>query len=302
MNLHHEQQVNAYDTTHHDDSFASGYGEESFADDLSDDDMQADLSWIEQADAENYRDNHGSSAQALSWLEGSDDVNTLADATQPGMTLFDEPTDPAAVQQVVASVSQMIPAIIRAVGQHPQAREIFEAEAGIPFEQVDADDAEVWPAIIGAIASAVPAIVGAVSQAVRGNQRRRAPASPRPRAPTRQTRTTPPCPPAARREDWPGEDDAEYDAEAVQLAALIPVLMQLLPVIIPLINQMIPLLTKALPALLSSFGKMAGGKKTAKESADDMPSPASYELTEACQTEDILGGAADIDIAAEDLS
>ena len=313
MNLHHKQQARAYNTGYHDDTFASAYSEESFVDERYDDNaladtgrsseqydsgFESDLSWIEQADADNYHSASYDTEQALSWFEADQECSDESFTSDPGDRLFNQPADPAAIQQVVASFSQLIPAIIRAVGQHPQARQVFEAEAGIPYEQIDPNDAEVWPAIIGAIASAVPAIVGAVSQAVRGSPRRQAPARPRPGTPPRQTSTRPPCPPTPQREAWSGEDDAE----AVQLAALIPVLLQLLPVITPLINQMIPLLTKALPALLTSFGKMtAGSKNASKENRDTMSLHSSFQTTEACQTEDILGDTADIDVAADDL-
>jgi hypothetical protein len=321
MSLHHEQPATECADAKHRRSFAAEYDEEPGYDqdpeyaryDESSDFDQADVSWIEEADAYNVN----SSEQALAWLDESDadaDADERYDRDGSGAysqngqaaftaelssALFDEPADPAAIQTVVSSVTRMIPAIIRAVGQHPHAREIFEAQAGMPFEQVDPDDSEAWPAIIGALASAVPAIVGAVTKAVRGNQRRRPAARTRQPARPAPTAQRPPCPAASRREDWPEQDDAE----AIQLAALIPVLMQLLPVIIPLINQMIPLLTKALPTLLSSFGKMAGSsKKSGKESAFTAASDATHDNVEACHTEAVLGGAADIDIESADLN
>jgi hypothetical protein len=319
MSLHHKKHNATHDTEHVSRSFATGLEEdvcddhgldEAFyaevdndMDDESDAQYQADLSWIEQADSDNYHN----AAQALAWLDESNDINPeyRSAQTAPASTLFDEPTDPAAIRSVVSSISQMIPAIIRAVGQHPEARDIFEAEAGMSFEQIDPDDSEVWPAIIGAIASAVPAIVGAVSQAVQSGKRQRRHAQPRSNSRSQQR----PCPQASRHEQ---SQDIEA-AEAIQLAALIPILVQLLPVIIPLINQIIPLLTKSLPTLLNSFGKMAAGaKRPAKESVYDSAydgygnSDESYDeegnyVEQSCQSDTILTGAADIDAAAEDL-
>ncbi len=159
----------------------------------------------------------------------------------------------------VKAVMQLVPAIIRAIGDQPQSREAFYDLTGMEIESVDPEDTEAWGAIIGAIASAIPAVVSAVSGAVKNKRDRQ-------RTNARPAQNTSHCPPTNPNQAR-GREAESIDAEAVQLAALIPLLTQLLPVLIPLINQvLLPMLTKSLPLVMSGISGIAksvggGGKR-----------------------------------------
>jgi len=81
---------------------------------------------------------------ALAWL-GSNNAQQSGGAT-----------DQHNIQAGVTAIMHVIPAVIRAIGEHREAREIFENESGLDFYEVDPEDSEAWGAILSAIASAVP--------------------------------------------------------------------------------------------------------------------------------------------------
>lgn len=211
-----------------------------------------------------YSTQHNSEAAAWEWL------SETAPA-EPGMVPANDwlPTGgDGDVAQAVTTVINMIPSLVRAIANEeitsPEQAEVW-LEGQLPDT---ATSGEAWPAIIGAIASAIPAIIPVVRNIVNSARGRRSSrtsrSQPTPRAPA-GTRRVCQCRNVPIRQGESAMDETFFDddaqAEAAGAAALLtqlaPILIQVLPALIPLLTE---LLRTGLPAMTQAIQTMTGPK------------------------------------------
>ncbi|WP_297527546.1 hypothetical protein, partial [Thiohalobacter sp.] len=113
--------------------------------------------------------------EALDWMFGEEAGDWIDEAMS---------TSGAHGEAAARALAGFMPALIEGLHRDPAARAVIEDLSGISLEAVSPDDAEAWPAIIGALATALPSIISAIPsvvnavQSVTGGGRRAAPPRP----------------------------------------------------------------------------------------------------------------------------